>query len=74
MFVNMLVASEYHRKWGRCGGSENWVSRFRCGGELAGTSVELGQQILQESGLALIPASDMADGAQKIVAAISEMN
>ena len=41
---------------------------------LAGTNVELGQQILQESGLALIPASDMADGAQKIVAAISELN
>ena len=40
---------------------------------LAGTNVELGQQILQER-LAPIPASDMADGAQKIVAAISEMN
>jgi len=41
---------------------------------LAGTNVELGQQILKESGLALIPASDMADGAQKIVAAISGTN
>ena len=37
---------------------------------LAGTNVELGQQILQESGLALIPASDMSDGAQKIVEAV----
>tara|TARA_B100001093_G_scaffold519761_1_gene610321 strand:- start:761 stop:1930 length:1170 start_codon:yes stop_codon:yes gene_type:complete len=37
---------------------------------LAGTNVELGQKILAESGLALIPADDMADGARKIVAAI----
>jgi succinyl-CoA synthetase beta subunit len=41
---------------------------------LAGTNVELGQQILAESGLALIPATDMADGARKIVAAINEAN
>ncbi len=39
---------------------------------LAGTNVELGKQILQESGLALIPADDMADGARKIVAAVAE--
>ena len=37
---------------------------------LAGTNVELGKAILAESGLALIPADDMADGAQKIVAAV----
>ncbi len=41
---------------------------------LAGTNVELGQKILAESGLDLIPAGDMADGAKKIVAAISNAN
>ncbi|MBM4290934.1 MAG: ADP-forming succinate--CoA ligase subunit beta [Deltaproteobacteria bacterium] len=38
---------------------------------LEGTNVELGKQILRDSGLALIPADNMADGAQKIVAAVS---
>jgi succinyl-CoA synthetase beta subunit len=38
---------------------------------LEGTNVELGKQLLKESGLALIPADNMADGAQKIVAAVS---
>ena len=37
---------------------------------LAGTNVEMGQQILAESGLDLIPATDMADGGRKIVAAV----
>jgi len=37
---------------------------------LAGTNVALGKQILAESGLALMPADDMADGARQIVAAI----
>jgi succinyl-CoA synthetase beta subunit len=41
---------------------------------LAGTNVELGQKILADSGLALIPATDMADGARKIVGAISNAN
>ena len=36
---------------------------------LEGTNVELGRKILGESGLATIPASDMADAAQKVVAA-----
>jgi len=35
---------------------------------LEGTNVELGKQILAESGLSVEAASDMADGAQKIVA------
>ncbi|MFO0621883.1 MAG: ADP-forming succinate--CoA ligase subunit beta [Polyangia bacterium] len=35
---------------------------------LEGTNVELGKQILAESGLNVVAASDMADGAQKIVA------
>jgi succinyl-CoA synthetase beta subunit len=39
---------------------------------LAGTNVELGKKILEESGLALIPATDMADGARKIVDATKE--
>jgi succinyl-CoA synthetase beta subunit len=34
---------------------------------LEGTNVELGKKILAESGLNLVPASDMADGAKKIV-------
>ena len=41
---------------------------------LAGTNVELGQKILAESGFALIPATDMADGAQKIVDAIGNQS
>ena len=36
---------------------------------LEGTNVEKGQQILKESGMALIPADDMADGAEKAVEA-----
>ena len=38
---------------------------------LAGTNVELGKKLLSESGLAVIPADDMADAASKIVGAIS---
>jgi succinyl-CoA synthetase beta subunit len=37
---------------------------------LEGTNVELGRKILAESGLAISAATSMADGAQKIVAAI----
>jgi len=37
---------------------------------LEGTNVERGKQILQDSGLAIIPADSMADAAQKIVKAI----
>jgi succinyl-CoA synthetase beta subunit len=37
---------------------------------LEGTNVELGKKLLAESGLALTTANDMADGAQKIVAAV----
>jgi succinyl-CoA synthetase beta subunit len=36
---------------------------------LAGTNVELGKQILKDSGLAITPADDMLDGARKVVAA-----
>ncbi|WP_394826920.1 ADP-forming succinate--CoA ligase subunit beta [Pendulispora albinea] len=38
---------------------------------LEGTNVELGRKILNESGLAISAASNMADGAQQIVRAIS---
>jgi succinyl-CoA synthetase beta subunit len=38
-----------------------------CVVRLEGTNVELGKKILSESGLDLVPASTMADGAQKIV-------
>ena len=37
---------------------------------LEGTNVELGKKILAESGLAIIPAENLADAAQKAVAAV----
>ncbi|HEY3800251.1 MAG TPA: ADP-forming succinate--CoA ligase subunit beta [Caulobacteraceae bacterium] len=37
---------------------------------LEGTNAELGKQILRDSGLNVIPANDLADGAQKIVSAV----
>lgn len=37
---------------------------------LEGTNVELGKQILKESGLNITPADSMADGAQKIVSLV----
>jgi succinyl-CoA synthetase beta subunit len=37
---------------------------------LEGTNVELGKQILRDSGLAVIPADNLADAAQKIVAEV----
>jgi succinyl-CoA synthetase beta subunit len=37
---------------------------------LEGTNVELGKQILADSGLAITAASDLADAAQKVVAAV----
>ena len=37
---------------------------------LEGTNVELGRQILNESGLAIISATDMADGARKVIEAV----
>jgi hypothetical protein len=37
---------------------------------LEGTNVELGKKIIRESGLNVIPADDLDDAAQKIVAAI----
>jgi succinyl-CoA synthetase beta subunit len=39
---------------------------------LEGTNVELGKKILADSGLNIIPASDMLDGARKAVAAAKE--
>ena len=36
---------------------------------LEGTNVDLGRKIIEESGLAIIAASDMADGARKAIAA-----
>jgi len=38
---------------------------------LEGTNVELGRKILNESGLAIQAASNMADGAQKVVSAVA---
>ena len=35
---------------------------------LEGTNVELGRKMLAESGLAVTAASDMADGARRVVA------
>ncbi|CDZ99531.1 Succinyl-CoA ligase [ADP-forming] subunit beta [Jeotgalicoccus saudimassiliensis] len=39
---------------------------------LEGTNVEAGKKILADSGLAITPASTMAEGAQKIIAAVNE--
>jgi len=39
---------------------------------LEGTNVELGKQILRESGLDVVAANDLADGAEKIVRAVKE--
>ncbi|MCF0237623.1 MAG: succinate--CoA ligase subunit beta, partial [Sphaerochaetaceae bacterium] len=36
---------------------------------LEGTNVELGKKIIEGSGLSIISASDMADGARKAIAA-----
>ena len=41
---------------------------------LEGTNVDLGKKILAQSGLAIISASDMADAAQKVVAAAKGKN
>ena len=40
---------------------------------LEGTNVDLGKEILAKSGLAIIPANDLADAAQKIVKAVKEV-
>lgn len=39
---------------------------------LAGTNVELGKKMLSNSGLAITPADDLADAAEKIVKAVKE--
>ncbi|WP_135466658.1 ADP-forming succinate--CoA ligase subunit beta [Crenalkalicoccus roseus] len=39
---------------------------------LEGTNVELGKKILAESGLAIIPADNLADAAEKVVRAVKE--
>jgi succinyl-CoA synthetase beta subunit len=39
---------------------------------LEGTNVELGKEILKKSGLAVIPADDLGDAAQKIVAEVKK--
>jgi succinyl-CoA synthetase beta subunit len=39
---------------------------------LEGTNVELGKKIISESGLNVIAANDLADGAEKIVAAVRQ--
>ena len=39
---------------------------------LAGTNVELGKKILAESGLTILSADSMAEGAQKAVAAVKQ--
>jgi succinyl-CoA synthetase beta subunit len=39
---------------------------------LEGTNVDLGKKIINESGLNVIPADDLDDAAQKIVAAIRQ--
>jgi succinyl-CoA synthetase beta subunit len=41
---------------------------------LEGTNVELGRELLAKSGLAITPASNMIDGAQKIVELVKGKN
>jgi succinyl-CoA synthetase beta subunit len=41
---------------------------------LEGTNVDLGKQILRESGLQIVPANSIADGAQLAVAAAKKTN
>ncbi len=41
---------------------------------LEGTNVDLGKEILAKSGLAIIPANDLADAAEKIVKAVKDLN
>ena len=57
----------------RRGGARSSGSRCRwsCGSK--GTNVELGRKILSESGLAIQAATTMADGAQKVVAAVAKL-
>ena len=40
---------------------------------LEGTNVEQGKKILSESGLAIVPANDLGDAAQKIVAEVKKV-
>ena len=37
---------------------------------LEGTNVDLGKEILEKSGVAIIPANDLDDAAQKVVKAV----
>ncbi len=39
---------------------------------LEGTNVDLGKEIMSKSGLAIIPANDLADAAEKVVQAVKE--
>jgi succinyl-CoA synthetase beta subunit len=39
---------------------------------LEGTNVDLGKKIIKESGLNVVPADDLDDAAQKIVAAVKK--
>ncbi|HAQ75992.1 MAG TPA: succinate--CoA ligase subunit beta, partial [Hyphomonas sp.] len=39
---------------------------------LEGTNAEMGKEIIKNSGLNVIPADDLDDAAQKIVAAVKE--
>jgi succinyl-CoA synthetase beta subunit len=41
---------------------------------LEGTNVELGKQILRDSGLPILSADHLADAASKVVAAVRENN
>jgi succinyl-CoA synthetase beta subunit len=41
---------------------------------LEGTNVDLGKEILAKSGIAVIPANDLADAAEKIVKAVKQAN
>jgi succinyl-CoA synthetase beta subunit len=39
---------------------------------LEGTNVDLGKEIMEKSGLAIVPANDLGDAAEKVVKAVKE--
>ena len=52
------------------GGEGNAACKVPLVVRLEGTNVDLGKKILRKSGLNVIPADDLDDAAQKIVAAV----
>ncbi len=56
-----------HDRDRRGAGAKNLTLKVPLVVRLEGTNVELGKKILAESGLAIIPADNLADAAEKVV-------